>query len=338
MTYTSPTKKARIVLLRSEGVSEKEVAERYSVDRSTVNRIFKKYKDSKDFYHIKEKSGRPRKFTTHDVRIATRMLASTKAHNVSDLQRQHFPTLHPDTIRKRLTKSGLKAYVRRTKPFSSDAHKKRRLEWAQSHAHWTAEDWKSVIFSDESKFNLFGSDGRRWCWRKPGEEFDERYVRKEVKHGGGNVMVWGCVTAMGMGRIVKIDGNMDGPLYTEILNDDVLGTLKDLGIKKKDIYFQQDNDPKHTSGVAREWFKKNKLDVLDWAPSSPDMNIIEHVWEYLDKRVRTRSPLPTNRDQMWTALQEEWASIDEDYIEKLYESMPDRVAALLKAKGSWTKY
>ena len=113
-------------------------------------------------------------------------------------------------------------------------------------------------------------------------------------------MVWGCVTAMGLGRIIKIDGNMDGPLYTEILNDDVLGTLKDLGIKKKDVYFQQDNDPKHTSRVAREWFKKNKLDVLDWAPSSPDMNIIEHVWEYFNKRVRTRSPLPTNRDQMWT--------------------------------------
>ena len=68
--------------------------------------------------------------------------------------------------------------------------------------------------------------------------------------------------------------------------------------------------------------------------------IIEHMWEYLDKRVRTRSPLPTNQDQMWTALQEEWANIDEDYIEKLYESMPNRVpvAALLKAKGSWTKY
>ena len=111
MTYTSPTKKARIVLLRSEGVSEKEVAERYTVDRSTVNRIFKRNKESKNFYHTKEKSGRPRKFTTHDVRIATRMLASTKAHDVADLQRQHFPNLHPDTIRKRLTKCGLKAYV-----------------------------------------------------------------------------------------------------------------------------------------------------------------------------------------------------------------------------------
>ena len=44
------------------------------------------------------------------------------------------------------------------------------------------------------------------------------------------------------------------------------------------------------------------------------------------------------QDQMWTTLQEEWANIDEDYIANIYESMPDHVAALLKAKGSWTKY
>ena len=125
MTYTSPTKKAQIVLLRSQGVSEKEIAEKYSVDRSTVNHIFKKYKETKDFYYTKKKSGHPRKFTAHDVRIATRMLASTKAHDVADLQRQHFPNLHADTIRKRLTKCGLKAYVHRTKPFLSDTHKKR---------------------------------------------------------------------------------------------------------------------------------------------------------------------------------------------------------------------
>ena len=66
-------------------------------------------------------------------------------------------------------------------------------------------------------------------------------------------------------------------LYTKILKDNILGTLKDLSIKEKDVYFQQDNNLKHTSKMAQEWFRKNKLDVLDWAPSSPDMNIIEHV-------------------------------------------------------------
>ena len=70
----------------------------------------------------------------------------------------------------------------------------------------------------------------------------------------------------------------------------------------------------------------------------PEQSCLQYVWDYLDRRVRTWSPLPANRDQMWTALQEEWANIEENYIEKLYESMPDCVAALLKVKGSWTKY
>jgi DDE superfamily endonuclease len=194
--------------------------------------------------------------------------------------------------------SGLKVYVHHRKPFLSTLHKARHLTWAKAHEHWTIEDWKNVIFSDESKYNLFGSDGCHWCWRRPGEEFDKRYVRKEVKHGGGSVMAWGYITASGMGHIVCIEGNMDGPLYTQILNDNILETLKDLGINKKDVYFQQDSDLKHTSEIAQNWFKKAKLNVLDWAPSSPNMNIIEHVWEYLDRRVRTQSPLLCNRDEM----------------------------------------
>ena len=98
MPYTSSMKKAQIVLIRKQGVSEKEIAIKYSVDRSTVNQIVKKYNETKDFYHTKKKSGHTRKFTTHDVCIAARMLASTQAHDIADLQRQHFPNIHADTI------------------------------------------------------------------------------------------------------------------------------------------------------------------------------------------------------------------------------------------------
>ena len=120
-------------------------------------------------------------------------------------------------------------------------------------------------------------------------------------------MLWGCIIADGLGRLCHIDGNMDAKLYVLILDDNVLGTLKDLGINKKDIYFQQDNDLKHTSRLAQDWFQCKKVDVLDWPASSPDMTVIEHVWEYLDQRVCTQDPLPRNCDDMWATLQEEWA-------------------------------
>jgi hypothetical protein len=127
-------------------------------------------------------------------------------------------------------------------------------------------------------------------------------------------------------------------LYTKILTDDLLGTFNDLGINKKEVYFQQDNDPKHTSSMAKAWFKKKKVDLLDWLPNSPDMNPIKNCWNYLDRQVHSRSPLPHNAEEFWVALQEEWALIEEDYILKLIHSMPAWVQALIEAKGGYTKY
>jgi transposase len=56
------------------------------------------------------------------------------------------------------------------------------------------EKWKSVIWSDESKFNIWSSDGKEYCWKKKREELNSRLVKTTVKHGGGSVMVWGCMT------------------------------------------------------------------------------------------------------------------------------------------------
>lgn len=80
------------------------------------------------------------------------------------------------------------------------------------------------------------------------------------------------------------------------------------------------------------------FDILPWCPNSLDMNIIENLWDHLDRMVRTRDPLPKNREELWLALKEEWESIDQEVIAKLYSSMPKRVRDLLKAKGGATDY
>jgi hypothetical protein len=335
--YTSPTKKARICRDRDAGMADADIAKKHGLHRTTVKRIYERYAQSEAFHHVTKKPGRRRLFTTHDARFSIRALAAGKAHDVADLQRQYFPSINAQTICVRLRQCGLKAYVRRKRPLLTTPHKEKRLAWAKAHADWTVDDWKAVIFSDESKFTLFGTDGREWCWRAPGQAFDKRFVKKSIKHGGGNVMVWGCLTAQGPGRICRIEGMMNAQLYTQILNDEFLGTLRDLGINKKDIYFQQDNDPKHTSRLATDWFNKKRVDKLEWPPNSPDMNIIEHAWEYLERRVRSRTPLPRKLGDLWEALVEEWGNIEDDYITKLYESMPDRIQALLEAKGAHTR-
>ncbi len=341
MVYTSPSKVAWIVELKNIGQSDHEIACRFNLHRTTIPCLIKRFAESGDPYFWKHKPGWPCKLQECDVCHGAILLPCTEAANVTELTKKAFPHVSCPTMARALHQYRLVSHVRRSKPWISPANVAKRKAWAAAHAEWTVDDWKQVIFSDESKFMLFKSDGHQYCWMKPGQALDPRFTKKTVKHGGGNVMVWGCVTREGMGRLHRIEGIMNGPGYVDILQQSLLGTLKDQKLKKtgKDkIIFQQDNDPKHTSHVAKDWFQNRKVTVLPWLPSSPDMNIIEHVWDQLDHLIRAWDPLPRNRDEMWEALQEEWNNFPKEALDKLYESMPRRIAALKEARGHHTKY
>lgn len=338
MRDTSAAKKAAIVTRKSLGQSNRQVAQKENVNPSTVSKINNRYGDKHNFDEKKPRSGRPRKLSDRDVRRALYLLSTRQAKNATDLQRAEFPHVTVDTVRKALRRTGLKAYARRDVPLITKRQERLRVDWAEKHCYWTAEDWRAVIFSDESKFNLFGSDGREWCWRKPGEALDPKYTKKKVKHGGGHIMVWGCITSHGVGRLHRIDGIMDRFQYVDILTSDLLGTLSDHNLDHHSIYFQQDGDSKHRSGHTKGFLELENIDLLPWAPSSPDMNCIENCWDHVNRMVRARDPLPSNLDELWEALQEEWYGIGQEYIDNLYNSMPNRVRELLKAKGQATRY
>ena len=98
--------------------------------------------------------------------------------------------------------------------------------------------------SDETKIELFGLNGKRHIWRKPG-------TIPMVKHGGGSIMLWGCFSVAGTGRLVMIDGKMNGEKYREILDENMLRRAQDLRLGRRFI-FKQDNDPKHTAKTTQD--------------------------------------------------------------------------------------
>ncbi|GFW97804.1 transposable element Tcb1 transposase [Trichonephila clavipes] len=152
-----------------------------------------------------------------------------------------------ETVRNVIRHAGYNSRVARKKPFISLQNQKKHLEFAKTHQLKTDNFWKKVIFSDESKFNIFGSDGRRTVWRKPNTVLDPKNSRPTVKHSGGSVMVWGCRASNGVGNLVFIDGiMMDHKLYIDILNNNLKESAKKLGLDG-DFIFQQDNDSKHTA-------------------------------------------------------------------------------------------
>ena len=151
-------------------------------------------------------------------------------------------------------------------------------------------------------------------------------------------MVWGCMMWEGTGYAVKIDGRMDADLYTRILDDDLQASLDFYNKSSDDIIFQQDEDPKHHSGKAQMWFKYHDIQVLPWPAQSPDLNPIEHLWDYIKRRLREYEEDLKGILELWERIEKEWAKIPVSVCQNLIESMPRRIQDVLKAKGGNTKY
>lgn len=189
-------------------------------------------------------------------------------------------------------------------------------------------------FSDECKFNIFQSDGKCNVWRKEGTRLDEKNLSPTVKHGGGSVMVWGCMSRSGVGQLVFIDGIMDQFKYLGILKENLQISADLFQLEK--YTFQQDNDPKHTSRLLKNYFIEKNITVLEWPSQSPDLNPIEHLWAYIKTRLKEKEI--TKKQQLIVAISEIWSSIPKSITEKLVDSMGNRVISLYKAKGGHIDY
>ena len=132
------------------------------------------------------------------------------------------------------------------KPLVTKRNQIKRLNWAKERQAWRNE-WDNIIWSDESKFELFRSDGRRWVWRRPHERYDVNCLIPTMKSGRDEVMVWGCFTRHGLGPLVRLDGRITAKDYIFVLSHHLLpyyyiNTLEN----KENAIFQEDNAPIHT--------------------------------------------------------------------------------------------
>lgn len=131
---------------------------------------------------------------------------------------------------------------------------------------------------------------------------------------------------------------MDGEQYVHILKSAFLGTMCDYDIKISNVIIAQDNDLKHNSHVAQDFYDEKGLCILLWPPQSPDINLIKNLWDHLDDLILAHNSLPKNIEKLQDALEGEQFKIDLGYIQRLYEGMQGRVEVLQAAKKSYTKY
>ena len=90
------------------------------------------------------------------------------------------------------------------------------MVFAKMHEGDSLNIWKKVLWSDETKIELFGHQGKSYVWRKPNHSHHPENIIPTVKHSGGSIMLWGCFSLAGTGKLVRIESMMDGAKYTEI--------------------------------------------------------------------------------------------------------------------------
>lgn len=328
----------KVIKFHQKGLGYKKIADKLVIRRTTVQNIVKKFKKFGTVADLGV-SGRPRCTTRRIDRQIISKIGKNPRLSAStinkDMNKEHNIHVSNQTIRNRIHQEGFKGRSPRKKPFLTKRHIARRFAWAKKYESWTLEDWKRVLWSDETKVNLFGSDGVTHVWRKAGDADKAKYCKPTVKHGGGHRMVWACMSWKGVGNFEIIDGIMNSNYYRDILDRNLLASKRKLRLVNN-FTFQQDGDSKHTSKLLKNWFTSKKIKVMDWPPQSPDMNVIEQLWSIIKPKISLHNP--KNVNELDNAIKIEWEQLDTTFTNSLVESMPKRVLALLKARGGHTKY
>lgn len=316
----------------------RQVAKLFKISVKGVRKIIKKSIETRTLAD-RPRSGRPRVTTTQENLLIVRLCKKNPEILVKEIQEQlqnAGSMVSQTTIRRRLHDAKLRGYVARKKPLLSNVHKKRRLEFALKYENKSLDFWKKVIFSDESKFEVYGNNRRKTIWRSNSDNpYDKKYLRPTVKYGGGRVIVWGCFSWFGTGQLHVINNIMTAHVYCDILRNNLLKSARAMGLNQ-DFIFQQDNDPKHSAKITMQYLKKNKIKLLDWPSMSPDLNPIENLWDEIKRRIPSTSR--RNVAMLENEILNVWLNMPKRILQKLVESMPRRLRAVIQNNGGHTKY
>jgi transposase len=336
----SPDQRGAILYGHAHGDTSRTIANRLGCGKSTVNDIIKRFKETGTVVPNKS-PGRPPILDSHDQfqlkDLVTNeeenncRLSAVKIRNIWSVRTKKI--VSTITIRWNLKKIGLRSCTPRPKPYISEVNREKRLNFALQHEHWKPWQWKRVLFSDESTFTLSQRSDR--VWREVNEELKLSCISSSVKHSP-SLMFWGCFAYVGLGPIIPLHGSVTGAIHAETIKKYVVPTLQKFF--SRGGIFQEDNATPHKSKVATAVREAYRIKKLSWPPQSPDLNPIENLWHEMKDSIRRKSPAPSNLQELKKYVKRAWKDLPPEYYQRLIDSMPDRVSAVIAANGYHTKY
>ncbi|KAK3542985.1 hypothetical protein QTP70_008520 [Hemibagrus guttatus] len=198
-----PMLRPKIVEQYQKGVSQRKIAKSLKLSSSTVHNIIQRSRESGTI-SVRKGQGRKTILDARDLRAHRRHCITYRNATVMEIttwaQEYFQKTLSVNTIHRAIRRRRLKLYRSKKKPYLNMIQKRRRFLWAKAHLKWTVAKWKTVLWSDQSKFEvLFGKLGRHVIRTKEDKDNPSCYWRSVQKPA--SLMVWGCMSACGMGSL-----------------------------------------------------------------------------------------------------------------------------------------
>lgn len=339
----------RVMTLSTEmHLSNSEISRRTSVPRTTVRDILSQ-KSART--NTKPRGRPPQKISDRDLRRLIRAIcASEDGRQASYVQLAKDLGINASksTLQKRLKEAGFRRCKACPKPFINEINRRKRLKFCREHLKWTDEQWKCVIWTDESSFET-GKKGKIWVTRRHNERYCPDCIEKTRHSGRSSVMVWGAISGHGCSDLVwirptqKIQGGHKTITtidYIEQVLDPYIEPLyrgiQSLGIEP---ILMEDNAAIHKSKEAELWKRQAGLKTIEWPPCSPDLNPDEYMWKYMKQHINGYKQVITKQEEIWEAADFEW---DENLRSQRYlkyiESMPARIRAVIRNRGFGTAY
>ena len=314
-----------------------KVARIFNRSKSVIDKLWAKYNQTGT---VVNRRRRPRRRVTtrrQDRYIVLshlrnrQLTAASTARNTIGI---HNRPVSRQTIINRLREGGIRARRPMKAPILYRRHKAARLAWARRHLRFTRADWANVLFVDETKINLNGSDGRDRVYRRRGERANDNCIVETQRFGGGSILVWAGISMHSKTPIVRVNGNLNARRYqTDIIAPVLIPHVR----ANRGLILAQDNAPCHAARTTQQLLRANNIRVLPWPSCSPDLNPIEHVWDLLKRRQR-KLPKPNNLVQLELSVRRVWGNIGQGTIQNYIGSMRRRCQAVINAQGGHTKY
>ena len=333
------------------GKTIREVSKNMDIPYRTVQNWWARSKLCKSLQN-KPRSGRPKVLSTRSKIIISKSIGKRRQSTRKLAKRLTGigENCSKNTVHRYLRESlGVRSLKRQKIPKLSEKNVKDRYKFAKMAKKMTPQQWQNVIFSDESPYPLFWSPNKQVdrVWAYSPEDVEPSLT---VKKSPG-IQVWGAMSATGLSELYVMP--QDFRLNAESYQNDILeGQLKPLLERKSqtgsitsrklienrlEVIFQHDGAPAHFARSTEDWLDRNIPKHWGkgiWPGNSPDLNPIENLWAILQEKLDSRPKRPENLAQLEAFLKQEWKNIPLETLQNLVHSMPARIEAVIRSKGS----